>query len=261
MISPTGRGRLLAASIAVTVVLASFAGANDLDTEGWDASVTVGYTLNSGNTENSLLNVSVVGEHKAGDNITRLGVEGSYGETEIEEAPAVEGQDPTARDETTTQNAKAFANYKRTFGRAFGYLDASVLHDDIADVDYRAVIGPGAGYFVVSTDIVKLSFETGPSYIMEKVGGVSDDYLAIRFAERVEWKISDTAKTWQQVEYLPRADDFDDYLLTAEVGLEAAVNSSLSLSLVAKDKYDNTPAPGLDENDVTVIAGLIYKLW
>ena len=62
------------------------------------------------------------------------------------------------------------------------------------------------------------------------------------------------------MEYLPEAEDFDNYLLTAEVGIEAAVSTRVSLRVVLQDKYDNTPALGAERNDLSLIAGLGFTL-
>ena len=189
-----------------------------------------------------------------GDNILRLGADAAYGETTVEQA------DGTDIDETTAQNAKAYINYKRTIEKSFWYLDSSITHDDVADVDYRLLTGPGVGYFLVRDDEKSLSAELGPSYLVEKAGGEEDNYLAIRIAERGELKLSEHSKIWEAVEYVPAAEDFDDYLLVVEVGAEAALNSSLSLRVVAQDKYDSTPAEGQEQNDLSITAAIVYQL-
>ena len=98
--------------------------------------------------------------------------------------------------------------------------------------------------------------EVGPAYVWEKVSGVTDNYLALRLGERFDYAISDTAKIWQSLEYLPKADDFGDYLLNVEVGAEAAMNSTMSLRLVLQNKHDSTPGDGLEKNDLVLIGGI-----
>jgi putative salt-induced outer membrane protein YdiY len=65
---------------------------------------------------------------------------------------------------------------------------------------------------------------------------------------------------WESAEYLPAFDDFQRFLLNAELGTEAAMNTRLSLRIVLQDKYNSDPAPGKKANDVTLIGGLTYKL-
>jgi putative salt-induced outer membrane protein YdiY len=216
-----------------------------------ETTVAVGVTLTDGNSETLQANGSIVAEgEKDGLGSVRFGVEGNYGETTVDDA-----------DETTVENAKAFGNAKKTLTeKTFAYFDASALYDDIALVDYRVTVGPGLGVYLVQDDTTTLSVEAGPSYVWEKVDDVDDDYTAIRAAERFEHALSDTAKIWQSVEYLPQADDFDNYLLNAELGAEAAMNASMNLRVVLQDRYDSEPAAGLEGNDLTLIAGISLKL-
>ena len=63
------------------------------------------------------------------------------------------------------------------------------------------------------------------------------------------------------MEYLPEFEDFGNFLLSLEAGIEADINDKFSLRVVVKDRYDRTPAPGKEENDFELIAGLKYILW
>jgi putative salt-induced outer membrane protein YdiY len=121
-------------------------------------------------------------------------------------------------------------------------------------------VGPGVGRYFLMSNTQKLSGEIGPTYIRQKLAGETDGTLALRVAERYELKVSTTASLWESVEYLPASDDFGNYLLNAEVGAEAAMNTKLNLRLVVQDKFNSDPAPGKDDNDLILIGGLSYKL-
>jgi len=100
----------------------------------------------------------------------------------------------------------------------------------------------------------------GGTYIREELtNGLEDDYAALRVAQRFEYKLTETTRIWQAAEYLANFEDFESYLLNAEVGVEAALKGALSLRVVLLDKYDNVPAPGLEENDIALITSLVYK--
>ena len=220
-------------------------------TGAFKTTLSGGVTLTDGNSETMQANAALLTEgEKEGLGSVRAGVEANYGETTVDE-----------ESDTTVNNARAFANAKKTLSpRTFGSVDASILQDDIADIDYRATVGPGLGAYLVKNAKTAFSVEAGPSYIWERVAGENDDYLALRFGERIDQVLSATSKAWQSAEYLPKADDFEDYLLNAEVGIEAAVNARISLRFVLQDKYDSTPAEGREKNDLTLIAGVGVKL-
>lgn len=64
---------------------------------------------------------------------------------------------------------------------------------------------------------------------------------------------------WAEVDYLPQVDDFSNYLLNSEVGVEAALNARFSLRIVGADKFSSRPAAFRKENDITLISSLVYK--
>lgn len=224
--------------------LAAAAGAAEEKELGWKNSAGIGLSMTDGNSETLVVNAAAKSEHTAEAGILTLGIEGNYGEA----------------DDENVENAKAGANYKRTYDAFYAYLDGNVLYDDIAAIDYRATVGPGLGKFLVDTEKTKLGVEAGVAYIFEKVAEVEDDYAALRLAQNFSRQVSETAKIFESVEYLPEIEDFDNYLLNAEVGIEAAINSSASIRVSVKNKYDSTPGAGLEHNDVALIAALSFIL-
>lgn len=224
----------------------------------WKTTIAAGANVTRGNSENMLLNGSVVSVFKQDKNEARVGAEANYGETEVTTGT---GSNATKRTDTNVNNARAFGEYRRLLtDRDYLYGNADLMMDDVADIDYRLMAGPGVGRYFLMSDRQKLSGELGAAYIKEKIAGNDDDRVALRLAERYDLKVSATASVWESVEYLPSFEDFSQCLLNGEVGAEAAMNASLSLRVVLQDKYNSDPAPGKDENDLRLIAGLSYKL-
>ena len=218
---------------------------------GLETTLSTGLTLTDGNSETLAANAALKTEgEKEGLGSLLAGVEANYGESTVDGVK-----------DTTVENAKLFANLKKTLSeRFFASIDGSVVYDGISLIDYRAMLGPGLGVYLVKNDKRTLTFETGPSYVWERVDGATDDYLALRFAERYACQISATAKLVQSLEYVPAAEDFDDYLLTGEIGAEAAMTDRISLKVVLQDKYDSTPAGEAEYNDLSLIAGIGFSL-
>ncbi len=219
--------------------------------DGIETSLNAGLTLTDGNSRTRQAAVAVTTEgERARLGSFRAGAVVNYGESKID-----------GERETTLGNAKLFGNVRKTITpRTYGALDASALYDDIALIDYRVIVGPSLGAYLVKTDDTALSFDLGLAYLWEDVDAVHDDYLALRLAQRLEHAMSETAKVWQSTEYIPKAADFNDYLLAAEVGAEAAMNARLSLRVVLQSQYDATPAAGLKHTDLTLVSGLRIAL-
>lgn len=121
-------------------------------------------------------------------------------------------------------------------------------------------MSPSIGAYVLRDDATKLSLEVGPSYVWQKLGDVTENYLAPRIADRFDWRISPTAKIFQWTEYLISADDSSNYIINAEVGVEAALTTLINLVVLVRDNYVNEPAEGRVPNDVATITGLKVNL-
>lgn len=209
-------------------------------------SVALGVTLTDGNSETLLATAGLEHNRKRDAYTLRLALDGAYGED---------------RSEPTTENVKGVAEHRKLLSeRAYALGSLSALYDSIADVDYRGILSVGPGYFLLKDENALLGVEVGPAFVAEKVGGVESEEWALRAGQRYERQLSPTARTWQSLEYIPLADDFDDYLLNSEIGIEAAINSRAAVRLVVKNAYDSTPAAGAEKSDTTLIGALAFQL-
>ncbi len=218
----------------------------------WKKSIFGGFNLTQGNSENLLVNIGGNADADFGDDIYHIGGLFSYGEnTDID----------TDVETETQNNVRLDGNWKHLIDERWYYgAGANFLHDDIADVNYRAILKPALGYFVIKDEDMSLSIEGGPGYVFEEVGGESEDYFAPFIGDRFDWVISDSAKLYQLAEVVFDTSEFANKLITAEVGLEAAILNDVSLVLSVRNIHDTRPAAGRDENDITVITSLKMDL-
>jgi putative salt-induced outer membrane protein YdiY len=211
----------------------------------WDRSLSAGVHANQGNKDALMGSLMLQGERTTVQDLVRLSLSGSYGETEGEK---------------TAEDAEAIGRYEYLLSeRVFAAMSTSLAYDSIADVDYRLILSPALGYYLIDNDRVRMNVEAGPSYVVERVGGIEDDYLGYRVADRLEWTLSETAKFWQAGEVIGDVSDSDNFLLKAEIGLDVAINADLSLSVVGTDNYDNQPAKDLEKNDLSIVTSLKYR--
>jgi len=218
----------------------------------WSKSVTGGFNYTEGNSKTSSINLNGKLLRDYLSEAWRFEADYNYGNA----AP----QGDAVREETKN-NARGTAEYKHiiTDGLFWG-AGSSVFHDDISDIRYRAIANPSIGAYVIREEDTKLSLEVGPSYVWEKLGDVTENYLAPRVADRFEWRISPTAKIFQWTEYLISAEDSGNYIVNAEFGIEAALTSLINLVVLVRDNYVNQPAEGREPNDVATITGLKVNL-
>ncbi|HEY3855620.1 MAG TPA: DUF481 domain-containing protein [Verrucomicrobiae bacterium] len=217
----------------------------------WQNSATVGLTIARGNTDTTLFSAALDSEKKWAHSDLHLGADDIYGESKIGNSPSSE----------TADAEHVFGQYNQDVSdRFYLYGRATGMHDGIADVQYRLTLVPGAGYYFIKNKKLDLSLEGGPGYIAQKLGEETSSYVTLRIAEKVHWQISDRAKLWESLEYLPQVDDFGNYIVNFELGVEAALNkgNKLALRVVLVDTFDSQPAEDRLKNDLKLIAGITY---
>ena len=212
----------------------------------WETNASVGFTLTQGNNDTLLATSSILSLKKWELNELSLSADGSLGE--------VEGVKNNETLRGTGQYNRLFTN-----DRTFALLNLSALHDAIADVEFRGTVSPGLGHYFFKEDKFELSGELGPGFVYEKVGGITDHYLSLRAAESVKYQISERARLWQKLEYIPQVDHFENYLVIAEIGIDSDLTEKLGMRFTIQDVFDNEPAAGRKSNDLRVISSLRYK--
>lgn len=211
----------------------------------WEGFITLGFTMTSGNSDSTLFVANAQTQKKWEHDELVFGADGGYGENDSKKSASY---------------AHGFGQYNHLFTeRFYGMFRVDALHDDVSDISYRITLSPGVGYYFIKKETTTLAGETGPGVVFERQGGVNDTYMTLRIAERFEHKFKNKARIWQSVEFLPQVDRFSNYLINAEVGVEAPLTEKLSVSIVLQDNYDNEPADGRKNNDIKLISGIKYK--
>ncbi len=220
----------------------------------WIGSVSAGVTLTRGNSDTLMATVTGVAGKKWGQNELSLGADGSYGET----------KPPGATNSVVNANAiHGFVQYNRLVSeRLYGYGRVDALHDEVAAIRYRVSLGPGVGYYFIKVVHTDFSAEVGPGYVVERLGSDRSSFATMRFGEKFHHTLNDHVRLWQTLEWLPQVDKFDNYIINAEIGLEADLTKTKKLTLRSylQDTYNNVPATGRRKNDVKLVTAFAYKL-
>jgi putative salt-induced outer membrane protein YdiY len=234
-------------------VLTTTAANADENPTAWKSAATLGATVTRGNSDTVMAAGGLNTSKKWDKNELGFGAGFTYGETE---------------DAVTAATVNGFGQYNRLFTeRFYGYARLDALHDDVADISYRITLGPGAGYYLLKNDKFTLAGEAGVGWVWEQLAAQNDagvrywddrEYLTVRLGERFTWQISKTSKLWQSFDYSPKVDEWDDYVINAEIGIATLITKGLDLRVVAQDTYRSRPAFGSTENDFKLIAGIGY---
>jgi putative salt-induced outer membrane protein YdiY len=220
----------------------------------WETTANVGVTLTRGNSENFLATAGINTQRKWSRDELFMGAAAAYGTTTVKQP----GPDEEDR---TESYAKGFAQYNHLITQRFYVgIRGDALNDEIADVHYRFSVSPLAGYYFIKNPQTTFSGEAGPSWIVEKVGDSgARGYLGVRAGERFEHKFKNGARVWEAADITPEVENWENYVVNFEAGVEAPITKKLAARLVLQDTYDHQPAPGREKNDLKLIAGLAYK--
>ena len=213
----------------------------------WLTSASAGLTLTRGNTRTMLATIGLDTKRKWDQNEASFGLAGGYG---------------TDNGVDNNKYINGFGQFNRMYGAKFYAglrLDGS--YDGFAQLDHRLVLSPLVGYYAIKETNTTLIFEVGPSAVTEKHDLQNEQtYLGFRANERFDHKLSATTRIWESISYVPRVDDWvEKYVITAEAGIDAAINKHWSLRVVLQDIYDSQPTTGREKNDVRLVAGTAYK--
>ena len=218
----------------------------------WQSTVSMNASASRGNADTLLMQAALTALRKWDKNEIALGADATYGSN----------SDPTTRKETTTaQNYGLYAQYNRILSdRVYLGLRSDARQDRIAFVDYRVTVAPALGYYVIKDDRLKVKTESGPAFIFESLQGAGTaNYLTLRLAEEVQWKINDRASIIQGMEYLPQVADFGNFVMNFNLGLSAKITEKASATITFQDFYRSVPAPGRRGNDLRLMAGISYS--
>jgi putative salt-induced outer membrane protein YdiY len=218
----------------------------------WHTTASINAAVSRGNADTLLMGAAINSLRKWEKNEIALGADGTFGSN----------SDPTTRKETTTaQNYGLYAQYNRMLSdRVYLGVRSDARQDRIAFIDYRATVAPALGYYVVKNDRLKLKLENGPAFIFERLKGAGTaNYLTLRVAEEVQWKINDRASIVQSMEYLPQVEDFGNYVVNLNLSLSTKITEKASATITFQDFYRSVPAPGRRGNDLRLMAGISYS--
>ena len=211
----------------------------------WNVSAASGLSLTKGNSDTLGLGAQFLASYVTPEREFTFSTDYFYGES----------------DSVVNQNRLVVgAAYNRNLSpELYLGLGSSFRYDEISLVDYRVGLGPVLGYRIINGDATKLAVEAGIGYVFEKIDGVKDDYVAFNAASHFSHTLSSGAKIGQNIAFSSELNDFNNYLLTADLSLEVPFSAHWAFKSTAGVTYDNTPAAGQDDTDVFVLAGLSYS--
>ncbi|MFC1492074.1 DUF481 domain-containing protein, partial [Nitrospinota bacterium] len=205
----------------------------------WSGSVAAGLSLNEGNADT--LGYNVRGTLLRETFWSEFRLKGGYF---FEDA---EGS-------TTTDRADGDARFTYFFKRPWFYLvKQRVEKDRIADIDIASDSNAGLGLRVIDEKATRLDFELGPGYQFTRFeNGDREESATARFGSLLRITFPKDVKLEIEGEYIQAFKDGDDFIVRADANLKIPVRRKLNFNLLLQERFDNTPAPGRERNDLSI---------
>lgn len=155
--------------------------------------------------------------------------------------------------------------------RFYIYENAKFEQDDIAGLDYRLRLGAGGGYQWLdgrnfdSTGKWSFNQEVGAAWIknsyVDQDPSADDSYATVRYAHHLKYfpKWNDNIEAFHNLEFLPQVDDWENYLIKADVGFTTKIVMDFNLLCKIEWDYNSMPSVGRKSSDFRYIVGLGYQ--
>lgn len=121
-----------------------------------------------------------------------------------------------------------------------------------ANLDLRYTVGGGYGHQWIENERTKFGTELGLAFFSEDFRNATqtEQYLAARFAWKLEHQLTERLKFWQMLEAYPSVEDAQDFYGKLDSRLIAKLTESFLAQAKIVLDYDNTPAAGRERLDV-----------
>jgi putative salt-induced outer membrane protein YdiY len=216
----------------------------------WSGSLVAGAIVQRGNAHTEDYRVAFDATRKGDHNTLTLSAAYAFGQSRNPD---------TGNENVTADNWFGQAKLDHSLSeRWYDYAIARVEQDNVANLDLRVSPGVGLGYRWINRDATHFNTEAGITWIWEQYDTQgSTEHFAARLAYHLDHKLNQSVSLVHNVEYLPSVTDpFGDFNLNADAGLRAMLTKSMFAEMKVEWKYDSTPAPDAEKNDLRYTLGL-----
>lgn len=178
-----------------------------------------------------------------------------YGEYRYKEADGV----------ATEDEQLAGIRYTNFFTERLGWFVREELERDVFEgIEFRSTTGAGLTYRFIKEERLTLNGSAGLSYRYESYldsGLDSESFPGLDFELDLGWQFADWGRLSTQLSYLPSVDDFGDYLLEHESGIDIPLDTDDNwiMRFGLSNTYNSDPSGNRDELDTEYFVRLILN--
>lgn len=214
----------------------------------WKSSISFDLTGSSGNSED----FGLASQFKA-----------SYGNEKVTTKFHLSSHKNNKSGETTTDETKAGVEHSSFFGeKTAWYVKSDLESDKLEDVNLRSTSAAGIKYALMARENQTLNLRSGLGFRFESYENGNESAPALDIGLEHTYKLNDFLSLVTELDYVPSIQNFPDYRVTHDTGLEIPLSSSGFWKLrtgIAND-YNSRPASGKERLDVRYYTRIVF-LW
>lgn len=155
--------------------------------------------------------------------------------------------------------------YTNFFTEKMGWFVRQELERDTFEgIDFRSTSAAGLTRRFIKEERLSLEGSAGLSYRYEDYSDPaidSDGFPGLDFGLNLDWQFADWGKLVTRLSYIPSLNDFADYLIDHESGIDIPLGTSDNwvMRFGLSNQYNSSPSSGRDKLDTTYFARLILE--
>jgi putative salt-induced outer membrane protein YdiY len=160
---------------------------------------------------------------------------------------------------------KGGIRYTNFFTEKWGWFVRQELERDTFEgIDFRSTSAAGLTHRFIKEERLLLEGSAGLSYRYEDYSDPaidSDGFPGLDFGLALDWQFADWGKLVTRLSYIPSLNDFADYLIDHESGVDIPLGTADNwvMRFGLSNQYNSEPSGGRDKLDTTYFARLILK--
>jgi hypothetical protein len=216
-------------------------------TELWTGTATIGIAGTSGNSETLTFTTSFNVARATNTDKTSVYFKA------IKSSAMVDGST-----EDTAQAVQGGIAYNHNAGKRFYFNSFNDYeYDKFKDLDFRFVIGGGAGFHTWKNARSSLDLLAGISYNHSRFSTpLTTNSAEFYWGDEYSWKLNSAATLTQTYRMFNDLTNTGDYRVNFDIWLNTKIWKWLTWQLSLSDRYLSNPAPGIKSNDLLYTTGI-----
>jgi len=217
-------------------------------TPKWTVTLEGGATRREGNTDTLEGHGAFRADRKTNDDLLTYYLRGSYKEE--------------SKRRSTNEYLGGVRYENSLTERWYWYARSELEFDEFENIDLRATVAAGAGYYWIRKPEHELKTSFGPGYRHETYDdGTSNDDFVLDLGLDYRIDMTPWAQFTHSTVYSPDVEDFDNYRLNFDTGLLVPFKDDRwAWKVGMRNDYNSRPARGLDRLDNTYYTSIVLKL-